>query len=523
MRLEVTKLTSALSFSEAHNQQLQTEVSVATKTRDDMLDTKDKEMELQRERLRAKLAEMQLVMDCKDNELTSALEQIQAKQLHLQKVEQSISSDVSRLEKKLEGQIKRNEELKKENTSVSLSLHAMQFKHQDEVKALKVKIGDLQGMLDSINNYVGQQEKELLDNPEYDYYDPITFDSSPMFRPGSMRFRRTNSDADFSSPMSEYGGSFYRKDSEYTLRSSFRDAPDSNGSKPSQRHNSGTPSEVEFDYPYVEEIDISLPSEKKAKPERHVRMQSSPQTYRSRSSSDDEEEDSNLADFRKQSAQLGEYTSQLLYGLQLATVWLEYCLKEGTLIRCAAVKQKHSLLDQQLRDQATILKLQNVEDYLSESGKQTRLSLEHAEQRVSVLEAHCNQLEQAQQAMQKDLFKVTRSEKVSTAHAGRFEQLYLDCKVQLDKIKLDVQIQRQGGSNLRAENLQLQGQVQIAEEKQRTLEDRLDLAKQQVDILSEEKQALMERLMAGYSHSPGKRFTTQAQQLHASHAYASKA
>jgi predicted phage tail protein len=101
----VTKLTSALSISETTNQKLQHQLQMEIKTREEALEAKDQEIDAMRDRLRAKTNEMQLEVDMKDSELAAALEAVQAKDIHIMKMEQTLKSDLSRLEKKLANQV----------------------------------------------------------------------------------------------------------------------------------------------------------------------------------------------------------------------------------------------------------------------------------------------------------------------------------------------------------------------------------------------------------------------------------
>ncbi|RYH29671.1 hypothetical protein EON65_07680 [archaeon] len=497
MRLEMTKLTSNLSFSEASNQQLQNQLQVEIKTKEDTLDVKEKEIDAWKEKMKQKMNDLQVEMDIKDAEIGSLNEQLVAKQAHAVKIEQSLNADSNRLEKKIANQVKRIDELTKENSSVSVSMYSMQHKHKDEVETLKGKIAELQGQIDKISNYVQQQQKELIDNQDADMvgsynddFDLFYYDS-PMSRTPSMRFRRTSShndfDSEFFSPMST-GGSFFRRDSEYNANTRTRDSFWQSTSKEQ------TLEGMDFDYPMVEEVNVT--SSKK----RSVRIKSSPNLL------DSSDEDESLYEriLEKHSQQLTEYTNSLLHGLQLSTLYMEFNIKEEQLIRQAGERQRQGYLGQRLEDQVIIQKLMNSEETLSEARDQLRSSLSYAEERVSTLETRMKQLEQEHQNLTKDYYRSCKGEKVSLAQATKYEQLYLDCKAQMDKVKLDLVRKQQENSDLRLSNLQLNGKLDGSAEKQRLLEQRLDLIKQQMEILTTEKENLMQRVLSQSSYSSSK-------------------
>eukprot|EP00981_Chlorochromonas_danica_P012553 scaffold5146_cov164-Ochromonas_danica.AAC.2 len=503
LRLEITQLTSASSFAESQIQKLQNELQLEMKAREEAVETKETELQAIRERMRSRVNELQAEIQGKELELKSALDEVQAKQNHFQKIEQSLSLDLTRAENKLNNQIKKNEELKKENSRIAISIHAMQFKHQEEVKALKAKISELQSSLDSIGNYLKKQQEELLDNnhendhgPYLDDFDMYYFDS-PMSRAGLMKMRRVGSEADLDA--GTYG-SFLRRESDI-FQKSLTSRSGSNTNLLASAHlnaylrPTATSGDVEFDYPFVE--DISISSEKKSRPSKlQVRVATSPHYIDEGSSSSIGEDTDLLAEMvQDQYQQVTEYSAQLLYGLNVATTLMEFSLKEGQLIRLVAAEERQSLWDQKRQDELLIGKFHDNEEFLMESRDQLKTSLEHAEQRINILENRCSQLECEFQTLQKEFFRVSKAEKVSSSQAHRFEQLQLDYKAQLDKVKLDLLRQQQDNSELKLKNLQLTGRLDEAGEKHHVLEERLDILRQEVDILTGEKENLMRQVI----------------------------
>lgn len=161
-KLEITKYQSEITFLQQNLLKVEQENELNKNQYDELLLAKDKEIELIQYRNKMKINDLNLEIEMKDTELESFKDQLQQKQTFLIRFEQSYSSDMNRLEKKLFHQTKLADELSVENNNLYLQMQSLHHKYNEEIRQLKQKNQELQHSIDSINNYIEDKEKELF-------------------------------------------------------------------------------------------------------------------------------------------------------------------------------------------------------------------------------------------------------------------------------------------------------------------------------------------------------------------------
>ena len=105
LRLEITKLTSTLSVLENDNLKLQKSLDEEVKLREEVQDCTSKEINKLRLEVKVNVEKLKSSVQSLEAELQSSKDQLVGKQTLIQKLEQSLASDTTRLEKKLAYQV----------------------------------------------------------------------------------------------------------------------------------------------------------------------------------------------------------------------------------------------------------------------------------------------------------------------------------------------------------------------------------------------------------------------------------
>jgi chromosome segregation ATPase len=106
LKLEITRLTSQITFLEQSNLSVEQDLYSERKKTEEILETKEIEINSLQEKLRMKINECDYEAETKNAEIESFTEQLNAKQLFINKLEQSFHADNSRLEKKVAAQVR---------------------------------------------------------------------------------------------------------------------------------------------------------------------------------------------------------------------------------------------------------------------------------------------------------------------------------------------------------------------------------------------------------------------------------
>lgn len=104
-RLEITKLTASLSFSEQNHLKEKQGLEIRITELEQELVAHESITKILQEKYEGKFQELHLENSAKDVELVSLKEQLEHKAAMTQRHEQSFAVDISRLEKKLAAQV----------------------------------------------------------------------------------------------------------------------------------------------------------------------------------------------------------------------------------------------------------------------------------------------------------------------------------------------------------------------------------------------------------------------------------
>lgn len=106
-RWKLIKISSALTVSEEHNAKVTKEFNEQLAEKEEQLTTLQTELRARHDQLEAKCNAAIVRADKAQTELTAAYEQIDHKNSTIARLEQTLSADTARLEKKLHAQVER--------------------------------------------------------------------------------------------------------------------------------------------------------------------------------------------------------------------------------------------------------------------------------------------------------------------------------------------------------------------------------------------------------------------------------
>lgn len=190
-----------------------------------------------------------------------------------------------------------------------------------------------------------------------------------------------------------------------------------------------------------------------------------------------------------------ETYNQLLDGLNLATTLFEHSVNEDRLLRARLLAERDRHCNQELHDQVTLTRMQDQETFLQETRQQLQERVNFAEKKVEQIQQRCRQLEAENEQLHVDYHRATNTEQVHLLRQEKLEQQQKETKAKLDMAKLEWQRQMQAAAELRLEKLKLAGQIEEWAEKCSAAETRLLIARQEIAILTAEKDELIRRYL----------------------------
>lgn len=471
LRLDVTKLTTALSFAEKASEQYKYQLQLEIKSKEELLESKDKEVEMLKERTRAKLNEVQIELDIKDAEIESLKDQLNTKQVYLQKIEQSLNSDISRLEKKLAAQTKLYDEIALQHTNTTVQAHAAHLKHQEDVKLLKQKMQDQQATIDSINSYIEKQEKDLLDNYLATSYDE-EINTWENYSPRRSWVIDTKS-----------SGSFFNDGDDLSVNSNYR----SNSVRHSNRNYSSVlSSQIVEDE--GQELSPMYSSSKASPFGVGGDFFSPPKKVFSQHSICEKD--------TERSRQLYE---SLTYGLKLSTTWMEHILQEDQQVRKCLINQATVIRRQSNQTANTMHELMEQNEQLSEQTAELQNTLKFSQEKFDAVQSRLQKVQKEFEELGKEYFRVMKTEQSASSKMNMLEQNLTDIKMQNNKASVLLSNTQHDVQELKFKNLQLQGGLEESAECYAVLKTKYDILLQERDILSAERDEIFKRFLPSYN------------------------
>lgn len=498
--MDITKLTASLAFAEKANEQYQYQLQIEIKAKEDTIETKEKEMELLKAKTRSKMNDIQIELDIKDAEIESLKDQLNSKGLFVTKIEQSLNNDIARLEKKLAAQTKLYEEISLQCTNTTVQAHATYLKHQEEVKTLKQKLQEQQTIIDSINNYIERQEKELIDDycsPQCDEDTTSIWGSSPRHNSWTPKQHHHNNSTFFNDTDDVSLYSLQRTDS---FRSSSMNNMNMN------RVHSSTLSvytTMEEEEEGKDSPSPSLSILSKSSPNVGYSYSSSSEPYHNIKKSPNKTSNKySLLDYDKEQQDASQITFEsILYGLQLSTTWMEHTIREEKLLRTQLINHTMKTKRQQNQTIYSISELNDEKELLTEQQYHLQKSLEFSNDKFHSVQTRLTSLQKEYEELSKEYYRTVKSEQISIAQMNKMEQAVMDMKLQNDKINVFLTHNQNDLQELKYKNLQLQHNIEECNENYYALQTRYDLVHQEKDILIVERDELMKRFLPSYAAS----------------------
>lgn len=390
-----------------------------------------------------------------------------------------------------------------ELTNANAHMHAMVGKHADEVKALKHKIEELQGTVDAINERIEEQVRELCDHSE---------DDADAFSVGGSYYRRDSMGSGLSRQSSFIESPMVERSVSFTL-GPRRHLPDffaAEASTPNRGYINSTLttplgtaerktglSDDAADYEDVRVVDLNSPLPapilNTLSPMKSALK--SAQSPRARNNNAPRELDINEEESSPQFLRLCE-------AMQLLTTSLRHGIEEERIIRTFATGQQFRFMDQCHSDQVTIQYLEDKKEYLEEKSSSQQDSLEFAQELERKATERVTAAEVEYQAMKAQYIQSVRSEQAAQGNAAKFEQMYLDLRVQLEKARKEKKQYMDSGMDFNVRCAELEAKVDDAQEAYSVLESQFQLAQQELGVLKVEREELLKRFLRNGTYPP---------------------
>lgn len=186
---------------------------------------------------------------------------------------------------------------------------------------------------------------------------------------------------------------------------------------------------------------------------------------------------------------------RLYAAMQLLTTSLRHGIEEERILRSFTTNQHFRSLDQCQNDQAVIQELQDKQEYLEEKSSSQQDSLDFCKELERKAGERTASLESEFQQMKTQYLQSVRNEQLALGNAAKFEQMYLDALVQLDKVRKEKKHYMDSGKDFNEKCAELQVQVEDAQEAFSVLESQYQLAEQELGVLRVERDELMKRFL----------------------------
>lgn len=390
-----------------------------------------------------------------------------------------------------------------ELTNTNAHMQSMINKHADEVKSLKHKIEELQSVVDAVNERIEEQVRELCDRSE---------DDNDLHSVGGSYYHRDSIGSTFSRQSSFMESPMVERSVSFTL-GPRRHLPDffaAEASTPNRGYINSTLttplgtaerkmglSDDAADYEDARAIDIVSP------PPAPILNTLSPiksalksaQSPRARNNNAPRELDINEDESSPQFLRLCE-------AMQLLTTSLRHGIEEERIIRTFATGQQFRYMDQCHSDQVTIQYLEDKKEYLEEKASSQQDSLDFSKELERKATERVSAAEVEYQAMKAQYIQSVRNEQAAQGNAAKFEQMYLDLRVQLDKARKEKKQYMDSGLDINVKCAELEAKVDDAQESYSVLESQFQLAQQELGVLKVEREELLKRFLRNAVYPP---------------------
>lgn len=505
-RWKLIKMSSSLTVSEEHNQQLKRKYDEDLTAKEEALSAQQADFRTRQEQTDAKCMAALAAHDKIQQELAAALEQVDAKVAVITRLEHTLSADTARFEKKIHAQSKHNEDMAVELTNANAQMHVVCNKHIEEVRTLKHKIADLQGIVDAVNKHIEEQVAELCDRPDDEGSgSPQSPGNSSYYYRDSMcsGYSRHDSFAGDFSPMVDRGVSF--------ILGPRRNLPDLFGDQTPNRdyaEAANTPLTIDG----ATEIDEAGNEVK-----RDLDFSPAPRSHSNGASPIKSALKSSQTKTSKGPLAIETSASAASYGLSdepspqfqrlyaamsLLTTTLTHSIGEDRILRNFTMDQQFKLMDRTQTDSVTIQYLEDKQEYLEEKCAAQQDSLQFSKElegrtaeRVAVAEAEYQQL--------KNQYLVcVRNEQAALGNAAKFEQMYLDLRLQLDRVRKEKKQYMDSGMDTNVRCLELEAKIEEDVEAYSVLQSQFQLLEQELGVLKVERDELMKRFLRNGVYPP---------------------
>lgn len=498
-------MSSSLTVSEEHNQQLKRKYDEDLTAKEDALSAQQADFRARQEQADAKCMTALAAHDRIQQELAAALEQVDAKVAVITRLEHTLSADTARFEKKIHAQSKHNEDMAVELTNANAQMHVVCNKHIEEVKTLKHKIADLQGVVDAINKHIEEQVAELCDRPDDEGSgSPHSPGNSSYYYRDSLgsAYSRHDSFAGDFSPMVDRGVSFYL--------GPRRNLPDLFGDQTPNRDytEATTPLTIEGATEIDEagnevkrDLDFSPAPRSHSNGVSPIKSALKSSQTKSNTGPLAIETSAGMASFGLSDEPSPQFL-RLHAAMSMLTTSLTHSINEDRILRNFTLDQQFKLMDRTQTDSVNIQYLEDKQEYLEEKCAAQQDSLQFSRElegrtaeRVAVAEAEYQQL--------KNQYLVcVRNEQAAIGNAAKFEQMYLDLRLQLDRVRKEKKHYMDSGMDTNVRCLELEAKIEEDVEAYSVLQSQFQLLEQELGVLKVERDELMKRFLRNGVYPP---------------------
>jgi hypothetical protein len=388
-------------------------------------------------------------------------------------------------------------------TNVNAHTHVLTNKHIEETKALKHKIAELQAVVDAVNARIDEEvaeidavraEEESANNSPGTPYSPYCRDSilddssrrdsfasgdnySPMLRSVSFILgpRRSTGGSDQSDALSQVRG----------------------GPASPQRLTWNIDRATEIDEDGYETKGDSSPL-----PASRSTPVLTPRKSALKGKSSALTVDTTAPKEASEPPQESSAQFQRIYaGMQLLTTLMSHSMNEERILRNFVVNHHAQLLDQTGSDREKIQYLADKQEYLEEKASAQQDSLDFskdaerkASDRMAQAETECLQ-------MRAQYLQSVRNEQGAMGTAAKFEQMYLDLRLQLDKVRKEKKHYMDSGLDSTVKFLELEAKFEEQQEALSVLQSKLELSEQELGVVKVERDELMKRFLRNGTYS----------------------
>ena len=378
-----------------------------------------------------------------------------------------------------------NDDMAVELSNSNAQMQAMVSKHAEETKALRRKIDELQSTVDSVNQHIEDQVRELCDRDDDDensvgtssYYHRDSF--------GSPTFSRQSSFMD--SPMVDRSVSFTlgprRHLPDFLTTESVspdRGYVNSTLTTPNAEHKIDHSADDADDYGDAQPVDLMSPIAllSNISPMKSALKSSAPSRAKqvAKESKSGAFSDCGEVDGDADDEECSPQFRRLYAAMQLLTTSMRHSIDEERILRTFTTGQQFHFMDQCQSDEATIRFLEDKQEYLEEKSSSQQDSLAYSKDQERRAVERAASVEEEFLQMRAQYLQSVRNEQVAIGNAAKFEQLYLDLHIQVDKVRKEKKQYMDAGMDSSAKCAELEAKMEDLQEARSVLESELQLA-----------------------------------------------